>query len=81
MKELLAHNLTTFRSQCVQLDQKLKKEADNAGSQQLKAKKRAISHISNYGWDQSDKFMKIYVTVKAVHNLDKSNVSSLFTES
>lgn len=34
--------------------------------------------ISTYAWDQSDKFMKIYVTVKDVHTLPKERITCEF---
>lgn len=37
--------------------------------------------IDNYAWDQSEKFVKIYVTLKGVHNLAKENVVCTFTPS
>ena len=36
--------------------------------------------ISNYGRDQSDKFVKIYITVPGVHQVPTENVQVHFTE-
>ncbi|XP_076151349.1 calcyclin-binding protein [Alosa pseudoharengus] len=36
--------------------------------------------ISNYGWDQSEKFVKIYITLKGVHTIPAENVEVTFTE-
>ncbi|NP_001080214.1 calcyclin binding protein S homeolog [Xenopus laevis] len=36
--------------------------------------------INNYGWDQSDKFVKIYITLKGVQNVPADNVHVNFTE-
>ncbi|KAJ8789189.1 hypothetical protein J1605_004930 [Eschrichtius robustus] len=36
--------------------------------------------ISNYGWDQSDKFVKIYITLTGVHQVAAENVQVHFTE-
>uniref|UniRef100_A0A673GBL2 Calcyclin-binding protein n=1 Tax=Sinocyclocheilus rhinocerous TaxID=307959 RepID=A0A673GBL2_9TELE len=36
--------------------------------------------INNYGWDQSDKFVKIYITLKGVHTIPAENVEANFTE-
>ncbi|EHB07996.1 Calcyclin-binding protein [Heterocephalus glaber] len=36
--------------------------------------------ISNYGWDQSDKFVKIYITLTGVHQVPAKNVPAHFTE-
>ncbi|KFM62205.1 Calcyclin-binding protein, partial [Stegodyphus mimosarum] len=34
--------------------------------------------IINYAWDQSDKFLKIYVTLNGVHNFPKENITVEF---
>uniref|UniRef100_A0A8C5ZKA0 Calcyclin-binding protein n=1 Tax=Marmota marmota marmota TaxID=9994 RepID=A0A8C5ZKA0_MARMA len=36
--------------------------------------------ISNYGWDQSDKFVNIYITLWGVHQVPAENVQVHFTE-
>ncbi|KAK2113616.1 hypothetical protein P7K49_007882 [Saguinus oedipus] len=36
--------------------------------------------ISNYGWDQSDKFVKIYITLTGVHQVPTENVQVHFRE-
>ncbi|MBZ3880896.1 Calcyclin-binding protein [Sciurus carolinensis] len=36
--------------------------------------------VSNYGWDQSDKFVKIYFTLTGVHQVPTENVQVHFTE-
>ncbi|KAL1777309.1 calcyclin-binding protein [Sigmodon hispidus] len=36
--------------------------------------------ISNYGWDQSDKFVKIYITFTGVHQVPTENVQVHFIE-
>ncbi|XP_075689183.1 calcyclin-binding protein [Rhinoderma darwinii] len=36
--------------------------------------------ISNYGWDQSDKFVKMYITLNGVQNIPAENVQVQFTE-
>ncbi|KAM6181909.1 calcyclin-binding protein-like isoform 1-T1 [Erethizon dorsatum] len=36
--------------------------------------------ISNYGWDQSGKFVKIYITLTGVHQVPAENVQVHFTE-
>ncbi|CAL9688713.1 unnamed protein product [Knipowitschia caucasica] len=37
--------------------------------------------ITNYAWDQSDKFVKIYITLKDVQKIPSENVEVTFTES
>nr|XP_033772211.1 calcyclin-binding protein isoform X2 [Geotrypetes seraphini] len=36
--------------------------------------------INNYGWDQSDKFVKIYITLNGVHQIPAENTQVSFTE-
>ncbi|NXS12196.1 CYBP protein, partial [Neodrepanis coruscans] len=36
--------------------------------------------INNYGWDQSDKFVKIYISLNGVQKLPAENVQVNFTE-
>ena len=36
--------------------------------------------ISNYGWDQPDTFVKIYITLTGVHQIPTENVHAHFTE-
>lgn len=36
--------------------------------------------LTNYAWDQSDKFIKIYVTLTNLEELNETNVECLFTE-
>ncbi|XP_078480070.1 LOW QUALITY PROTEIN: calcyclin-binding protein-like [Lampetra planeri] len=36
--------------------------------------------ITNYAWDQSEKFVKIYLTLKDVHKIPSENVEANFTE-
>ncbi|XP_039591275.1 calcyclin-binding protein [Polypterus senegalus] len=36
--------------------------------------------INNYGWDQSDKFVKIYITLNGVHKIPAENVEVTFAD-
>ncbi|KAF7706071.1 calcyclin-binding protein [Silurus meridionalis] len=36
--------------------------------------------INNYGWDQSEKFVKVYITVPGVHKVPADNVQVSFTD-
>uniref|UniRef100_A0A452QGU6 CS domain-containing protein n=1 Tax=Ursus americanus TaxID=9643 RepID=A0A452QGU6_URSAM len=38
------------------------------------------AQISNHGWDQSGKFVKIYITLTGVHRVPTENVQVHFTE-
>ncbi|XP_056149278.1 calcyclin-binding protein [Lampris incognitus] len=57
-------------------EQQARREADltSAGKAAYTVK------ITNYAWDQSDKFVKIYLTLKGVHKIPSENVEVSFTE-
>lgn len=38
-----------------------------------------VAKIKTYGWDQSEKFVKLYITLKGVHTLPKENVVVEYT--
>ncbi|XP_062337964.1 calcyclin-binding protein [Osmerus eperlanus] len=58
----------------LQKEQQAKREDPTSSSKAYTVK------INNYGWDQSDKFVKIYITLKGVHNVAPENVNVSFTE-
>ncbi|CAJ1072209.1 calcyclin-binding protein [Xyrichtys novacula] len=60
-----------------QKEQQAKREADPSAA----SKATYTVKITNYAWDQSDKFVKIYLTLKDVHNIPSENVEVKFTES
>lgn len=41
---------------------------------------RYFSELTEYGWDQSDKFVKLFITLGGVQNLDESAVETKFTD-
>lgn len=43
------------------------------------APQRYYKEVTTYAWDQSDKFMKLYVTLKGVQRLDKELVKTEYT--
>ncbi|KJH45579.1 CS domain protein [Dictyocaulus viviparus] len=36
--------------------------------------------LTSYGWDESDKFVKVYITLQGVQNVDPSNIQHSFTK-
>lgn len=52
-----------------------------ASSPACKSKPKAACYnvkITNYAWDQSDKSLKFYITLKNVHSLPKENITCSF---
>ncbi|XP_074653818.1 calcyclin-binding protein-like [Tubulanus polymorphus] len=84
VKELLSIEVRKLETE---LSKKLEEESKNGNASESvkKATTPIVSSgcsktITNYGWDQSDKFFKIYVTLNGVQNLEKDQVVSNFTE-
>ncbi|XP_071781216.1 calcyclin-binding protein [Centroberyx gerrardi] len=59
-----------------QKEQQARRQADPTAA----AKATYTVKITNYGWDQSEKFVKIYLTLKGVHKIPSENVEVTFTE-
>jgi len=57
-------------------DQKRREDAKSAVSSD---KKVYTVQIRTYGWDQSDKFVKLYVTIDSITAADKDKVSCSYT--
>ncbi|KAL6490206.1 hypothetical protein MHYP_G00005510 [Metynnis hypsauchen] len=61
----------------LQTEQRAKRDSGDTGDTTVKG---YTVKINNYGWDQSDKFVKIYITLKGVHKITAENVEANFTE-
>ncbi|XP_008332208.1 calcyclin-binding protein [Cynoglossus semilaevis] len=59
-----------------QKEQQAKRQADAPTA----SKATYTVKITNYAWDQSEKFVKIYLTLKDVHKIPSENVEVSFTE-
>lgn len=59
-----------------QKEQQARREADPSAA----TKAAYTVKITNYAWDQSEKFVKIYLTLKDVHKIPSENVEVNFTE-
>ncbi|XP_077414945.1 calcyclin-binding protein [Vanacampus margaritifer] len=59
-----------------QKEQQARRQADPAAS----TKAVYTIKITNYAWDQSEKFVKIYLTLKNVHKIPSENVECKFSE-
>lgn len=59
-----------------QKEQQARREADPTAA----TKATYTVKITNYGWDQSEKFVKIYLTLKGVHTIPSENVEVNFKQ-
>lgn len=74
---LLVHQKATHTT--APQEEETKPEAAASEEKQQKATLYTKT-ITQYGWDQSDKFVKIYITLPGVEKLSKEKVTSKFTK-
>ncbi|KAK2145075.1 hypothetical protein LSH36_704g00013 [Paralvinella palmiformis] len=64
-----------------QISEMLEAQKSAQASNEQVAKNSTTVHRGPKPWDQSDKFMKIYVSLDGVQNIAKDNITVEFTES
>lgn len=60
--------------------ERLERVAQNRASASSEAPKRFEFELTNYAWDQSDKFIKIFLSLDGVQNTTEENVIVEFTD-
>lgn len=89
VKDILSIELRKIETEIIHRQEKNKEENPQEQAEQtvkpVTVTRTATSHrptteIRTYGWDQSDNFMKLYVTVKDVQSVPKENVTCDFTD-
>ncbi|ELT92966.1 hypothetical protein CAPTEDRAFT_169300 [Capitella teleta] len=81
VKDILFIEIRKLQTEITKLKEAEEKPESKAAAP--KAPVAASSHVytvtlTNYAWDQSDKFMKIYVTLNGVQDIDPSNICCEF---
>ena len=71
---------TEIKNKMQQKSQRKAKLLENKKLAAVVALFKTAVKFSNYGWDQSDKCMKIYINFTAVHQVLTENVQVHFTE-
>lgn len=85
VKDLLGLDKRKLETELIQKEDRLKKikenESNATGDNTTKTSRSGpyTVTIKTYAWDQSDKFMKLYVTLKDVHSLPKDQITCQFT--
>lgn len=73
---LLVHQKSSHTAE----EQKTEATSEAAGAESKPQKPSLYTKpITQYGWDQSDKFVKIYITLPGVEALPKEKITSTFT--
>ncbi|KAL8568214.1 hypothetical protein ACOMHN_027737 [Nucella lapillus] len=85
VKDLLNLEIRRLQTELLKLEEK--KTAVNNGQAPVKTASATGATpqvykelIKSYAWDQSEKFMKLYITMKGVQSLDKEAVTSEFAQ-
>ncbi|XP_075156005.1 calcyclin-binding protein [Haematobia irritans] len=76
VKDALVKAKAEVDREIVNLEMKEKQAAERKEA----GPKRFYAELNEYGWDQSEKFVKIFVTLDGIQNIDESAVVVEFTE-
>jgi len=75
VKDFLSLEVRRLETQLITLNEQAKNEGSSAAASQPTASRPAPRcydvKVTNYAWDQSDKFVKLFITVKGAHTSDK----------
>ncbi|XP_042353178.1 calcyclin-binding protein [Plectropomus leopardus] len=80
VQELLKQEQSKVEKELAIKRQQKEKQARREADPSAASKAAYTVKITNYAWDQSEKFVKIYLTLKDVHKIPSENVEVNFTE-
>ncbi|XP_059200506.1 calcyclin-binding protein [Centropristis striata] len=80
VQELLQQEQKKVEKELAVKRQQKEKQARRDADPSAASKAAYTVKINNYAWDQSEKFVKIYLTLKDVHKIPPENVEVSFTE-
>ncbi|XP_049889728.1 calcyclin-binding protein [Epinephelus moara] len=80
VQELLKQEQNKVEKELAVKRQQKEKQAKRDADPSAASKAAYTVKITNYAWDQSEKFIKIYLTLKDVHKIPSENVEVNFTE-
>ncbi|XP_040026911.1 calcyclin-binding protein [Gasterosteus aculeatus] len=80
VQEVLKREQKTVEKELAVKRQQKEKQARREADPSAASKAAYTVKINNYAWDQSEKFIKIYLTLKDVHTIASENVEVNFTE-
>ncbi|KAH9492868.1 hypothetical protein Btru_024975 [Bulinus truncatus] len=76
VQEVILKELIRVRQEISQLETKAASQTSNLSNTPSVVYEE---NISNYAWDQSDKFIKIYLSLSNLNHLTQDNIQSTFT--
>ncbi|XP_018573684.1 calcyclin-binding protein [Anoplophora glabripennis] len=81
-KDILSIEIRKLTSEVINLEEQYKNQLavpTNSANPTQSTNRRYEVKLNNYAWDQSNKFVKFYVTLKDVHNIPAENIKCDFT--
>jgi len=85
VRKILESQVSNLRTKVAELKEMEAKKSEEAKAKRVQEQNSAkpsvyTTHISNYGWDHSIKFVKIYITLPGVEKLPSDQVTCDFTD-
>jgi len=80
VQDILSIQVSKLKTQILNIETEIVPTKTTENESNKAAIKTYCAVIRNYSWDESEKFMKIYVSLKNVQSLDKEKVSCTFTD-
>jgi len=82
VRMIIADAVSTLRTKIEDVSQSNKEVKEKCPEGEQKPTKQTLytSKITNYGWDESTKFVKVYITLPNVEKLTQEQISSDFTD-
>uniref|UniRef100_A0A1B6CCB6 Calcyclin-binding protein n=1 Tax=Clastoptera arizonana TaxID=38151 RepID=A0A1B6CCB6_9HEMI len=81
VKDTLLIEIRKLETQIIKLKEQSQNNEINSLKKTTTAPNRCYDvKLTNYAWDQSDKYVKIFVTLSKVHSLPKENTFATFSE-
>lgn len=77
VKDIISNQIQKLENEIKQKELQL--SSSKSPETELKSKQLCNIKIVNYGWDQSDKYVKLYVTLTKVHTIPSENIKTNFT--
>jgi len=80
VRTIITQAITTLRSKVDEVEKNAKDAKVECPKEEKAAKQLYTSKVTNYGWDDGNKFVKVYITLPNVEKLTQEQISCDFTE-
>merc|ERR1712142_709453 len=80
VRNLIADAISSLKLKIDTLEASAAKKKEQSGEQKTTKPTLYTSKITNYGWDESSKFVKLYITLPNIDKLTDEQVTCDFTD-